>query len=76
MIDPTKLDGTNGFTINLEGTNAVFLQAGGDLNGDGVDDLILFSWDNPGTVYVVFGRGGTFPALRNTIFLAPLRRLK
>ncbi len=64
-IDINSIDGTNGFTI-LSFANAI--NSGGDVNGDGLDDLILANnFDIPdsrgrtGRVYVIFGKNGSFP---------------
>ncbi|WP_205690200.1 FG-GAP repeat protein [Caulobacter sp. SLTY] len=65
------LDGTNGFRINGEAAddnsgNAV--AAAGDLNGDGIGDLIVGAWradpaaSNAGASYVVFGSDVGFAA--------------
>ncbi len=69
------LDGTDGFIIRGSGGDfARSLAKAGDLNGDGVDDIIigatrarpLGSSDDPGGAFVVYGRdstsGETFPA--------------
>ena len=53
-FDPTTLDGTNGFRLKGGLTD----QAGaGDINGDGIDDLILGAYDSNyvHASYVVFG---------------------
>ena len=44
---------------------ATFASGGGDVNGDGKDDLVLtmFGEDEPGTVYVVFGANRTVPVV-------------
>jgi len=68
----SNLNGTNGFI--LEGINAVDLSgavsAAGDINGDGIDDLIIGARgaDPGGKIvagesYVVFGQTGLFPGI-------------
>ena len=74
-IELSSLDGNNGFVINGERTsdNAGFaVSAAGDINGDGIDDLIIGSdrsdfsrglrGNEPGRTYVVFGVDGGLPA--------------
>jgi Ca2+-binding RTX toxin-like protein len=66
VIELSDLDGTNGFRINGEATYDVSgwsVASAGDVNGDGIDDLIIgatgngspFSYGNGGC-YVVFGK--------------------
>ncbi|NBC34352.1 MAG: hypothetical protein GVY13_16870 [Alphaproteobacteria bacterium] len=74
-IEPAALDGTNGFTLN--GGNARdfsgrAVSIGGDINGDGVDDLIIGArFASPdgrayaGQAYVVFGTATGFDAAVN-----------
>lgn len=66
-MDLRDLDGDNGFVINGELVDAMTglsVSGGGDLNADGVDDLIigspgdLLATDTSGRVHVVFGREG------------------
>lgn len=62
-----ELDGTLGFAINGESaTRAGFsVASAGDINGDGIDDLIIGAPSgntSPGAAYVVFGRS-EFPAV-------------
>ncbi len=58
-----QLDGSNGFVIRGDGYgdhSGSTVASAGDLNGDGFDDLIVsIDWnvDQPGTSYVVFGKG-------------------
>ncbi|WGV24804.1 beta strand repeat-containing protein [Halotia branconii] len=73
-LDVSSLDGSNGFVIN--GVNAydysgISVSSAGDINGDGIDDLIIGTrGDNPyayaqpsaGESYVVFGRSSGFSA--------------
>ena len=59
-LNSTTLNGTRGFTIN--GTKAsaytgIAIDAAGDVNADGVDDLVIgASGSDTATDYVVFGR--------------------
>ena len=66
-FDLASLDGSNGFVLN--GIDAVdfsgYVSSAGDVNGDGVDDLIIGAYladpngnRNAGESYVVFGRSG------------------
>lgn len=73
-LNPSSLDGTNGFVINIVGNNKFSLSVrnAGDINNDGIDDLILGAYEadpngkeNAGQSYVIFGgknvgSGGTF----------------
>jgi hypothetical protein len=70
-FDLSSINGTNGF--KLSGTaagnqTANSLASAGDINGDGIDDLIVSSIDAgphgfaSGQVYVVFGSASGFPA--------------
>ena len=64
-FDPSTLNGTNGFVIN--GTNAddrsgYVVSSAGDVNGDGIDDLLIGAYhadpggnSDAGATYVVFG---------------------
>jgi hypothetical protein len=68
-IKLTSLNGANGFTIN--GTaykdGAGRITAAGDVNGDGVDDLLIGAinaFNGNGGAFVVFGRDSTHGALR------------
>lgn len=60
FIDLAKLDGTNGFIINgIKGQGKGFsISAGGDINGDGIDDILIGDGDfdsSLGQTYVLFG---------------------
>jgi hypothetical protein len=69
----TSLDGTNGFSINGLATSdnfGVSVNSAGDVNGDGIDDLIIGANGasaNTGSSYVVFGSNviGGLPHLIN-----------
>ncbi|MFI4915798.1 MAG: GC-type dockerin domain-anchored protein [Phycisphaerales bacterium JB060] len=74
-IDLHTLDGTDGFVILPEAVDdflGVDVDGAGDVNGDGIDDIIVsapgalgsssLSIERPGAAYVVFGRAGGLPA--------------
>jgi len=74
-LNLSQLDGSNGFVLNgideddLSGRS---VSSAGDINGDGIDDLIIgaFSADpngkfRAGETYVVFGKSGGFDATLN-----------
>ncbi|MBD1828929.1 FG-GAP repeat protein [Microcoleus vaginatus GB1-A2] len=70
-LNLSALDGTNGFAIDgiAEGDYSSQVSAAGDINGDGIDDLIIGAYGadpngnaNAGTSYVVFGSPEAFPA--------------
>ena len=67
----SSLDGSNGFVLN--GTNNYdnsgdAVSSAGDVNGDGIDDLLIGAYgagltvDNSGKTYVVFGSTSAFGA--------------
>lgn len=72
-LDLSKLNGTNGFMIpglNPQDRLASSVSTAGDLNGDGLADIILGNsfassggsfYGGPGCVYVVFGRMSGWP---------------
>jgi hypothetical protein len=71
-LDLSSLDGSNGFVINGLGNFGSFgssVSSAGDINGDGVDDLIIgapyaqgngTNYSNNGETYVIFGSEGSF----------------
>ncbi len=66
-LELSDLDGTNGFTLNGIDTydRAGSAVAAGDINGDGVEDLIIGTsnyYNDPEEVYVVFGDTSGFSA--------------
>ena len=77
-IDLSSLNGTNGFRLDgvKFGDNSGFsVSSGGDVNGDGIDDLIIgarFADPNgsaSGSSYVVFGRTWSFASAINLSIL-------
>ena len=65
----STLDGSNGFALNGEAAYdyaGASVSAAGDINGDGIDDLIIGAFfadpngNNSGRSYVVFGSDGGF----------------
>ncbi|PZD73397.1 Hemolysin, chromosomal [Acaryochloris thomasi RCC1774] len=59
-IDLATLNGSNGFTLNgtrFESFSGSLVSSAGDVNGDGIDDLIIRDY---GQGYVVFGNSSGF----------------
>ena len=71
-LDPATLDGTSGFIIEgafANGFAGFGLSSAGDVNGDGLDDIIIGAYSAPrpdlgpdGAAYVVYGTDAGFPA--------------
>ena len=71
-LNLSSLNGSNGFRLDgaaASDFSGFSVSAAGDINGDGIDDLIIgaFGADpngntNAGSSYVVFGRNSGFPA--------------
>ncbi|MEH1838304.1 MAG: hypothetical protein V7L20_05980 [Nostoc sp.] len=72
-LNPSSLDGSNGFLINTVGNQfSLSVSNAGDVNNDGINDLIIGAYEadpngkeNAGQSYVIFGGknvggGGTF----------------
>jgi hypothetical protein len=65
-LDLASLDGSNGFLMNGLEDGAQFGNgvSAGDINGDGINDLIVGSYyGGSGTSYVVFGKASGFGAI-------------
>ncbi|GEM_PF-3400530 len=69
-LDLSSLDGTTGFRIpglDSESESGRVVGGGGDVNGDGFDDLVVSSPyantgdDDAGAVHVIYGRSSAFP---------------
>lgn len=80
VVDPATLNGSNGFRIRgaeAFDRSGFAVQTAGDVNGDGIDDMLIGTFDldatagldKVGQAYVVFGRTTAFPA---TLELATL----
>ncbi|MCC5660634.1 hypothetical protein LC608_27375 [Nostoc sp. XA010] len=74
QLNLSTLNGTNGFTINginEDDSLGNSVSSAGDINGDGIDDLIIGApfadgnGDNSGQTYVVFGSKESFAAQFN-----------
>ncbi len=66
-INLSQLDGSNGFVINgidVNDGSGISVSGTGDINDDGIDDLIIDTLDAEET-YIVFGNSGGFDATLN-----------
>jgi hypothetical protein len=72
-LDPTTLDGTGGFQltgtkVSVGWAGGTSLSAGGDFNGDGINDILLNEplaygpGGRPGGAYLLFGKTGGWSA--------------
>lgn len=67
-FDLATLDGTNGFRVDglgVDDYSGRSVSAGGDINGDGFDDVIIGALgvdSSTGATYVVFGKSDSFSA--------------
>jgi len=81
-LDVATLDGTNGFKIVFNGFANIGFQAvgyAGDVNGDGIPDLIVTNetgYGGKGETYVIFGRSTPFPAVFNVDNMSPTEGIK
>ena len=72
IIDPTALDGTDGFRIPGFDNGAQLgrsVSGAGDFNNDGIDDIVVGAWltdgggvRDTGEAYIIFGTDQGFPA--------------
>jgi hypothetical protein len=73
-LDLSTLNGSNGFALTgppqPDSRFGRAVSTAGDFNGDGFDDLIIGapggSYEAAGSVYIIFGKAGSFPAVFNT----------
>ena len=68
QLDLTKLNGSNGFVIrgiDRYDNSGTSVSSAGDVNDDGIDDLIIGAPNNGGETYVVFGSKTGFSAQLN-----------
>ncbi|MFN6541380.1 MAG: beta strand repeat-containing protein [Nostoc sp. EkiNYC01] len=78
-LNPSSLNGSNGFVINGIDSGDFLgssVSSAGDINGDSIDDLIIGAsgadpngQDRAGSTYVVFGSSSGFGAFLNLSFL-------
>lgn len=64
-IDLENLDGSNGFLVSgavRSGELGLGIASGGDINGDGFDDLVISGYADYSGTYVIFGGTDVFPA--------------
>ncbi|RYF95362.1 MAG: hypothetical protein EON95_01820 [Caulobacteraceae bacterium] len=62
-IDVATFNGVNGMVLRgVAGKTLYDISAGGDVNGDGIDDYLVSDTD---ALYVVFGHTGAYPAFVN-----------
>ncbi|ELR98978.1 integrin alpha, partial [Gloeocapsa sp. PCC 73106] len=68
-LDLSTLNGSNGFTLNgvaADDYSGISVSSAGDINGDGIDDLIIGAYradpngSGSGSSYVVFGKSTPF----------------
>ncbi len=85
VLELSALTGANGFTINgvaADDYSGFSVSGAGDINGDGIDDLIIGAYgadpngDRSGASYVVFGSGAPFAASLGTLDLEWHQRLQ
>jgi hypothetical protein len=68
MVELSTLNGTNGFQFNgTNGLSGAAVSSAGDVNGDGLDDIIIGAYSadigtvyNKGESYVIYGQSNNF----------------
>jgi hypothetical protein len=77
IIEIDDLDGSNGFLIvGAEFTRlGVFVSAAGDINNDGIDDVVMSTLGG-GVSYLLFGRDSGFPAQFSINDLTPSQGIR
>jgi hypothetical protein len=68
------IDGTNGFIIDQSGINEI--TGAGDVNGDGISDIILGQAHGSGETWVIFGKNGNFPATVTSTYVDGINGFK
>jgi hypothetical protein len=66
VLELADIDGTNGFTFNAGGVSAAALSSAGDVNGDGLADIMIGQADvnHPvGATFVLFGSAAGFASV-------------
>ncbi|GAL83924.1 hypothetical protein CHU_0768 [Sporocytophaga myxococcoides] len=68
------INGTNGFIIDQSGINEI--TGAGDVNGDGISDIILGQAHWSGQTWVIFGKNGNFPATVTSTYVDGINGFK
>jgi len=63
----TDINGTNGFIFTQSGVGEI--KSAGDVNGDGLNDIVMGQYAWSGESYIIFGRNENFPLNINTAWL-------
>ena len=80
-VHPSQLNGSNGFVIdgiNTSDNSGYSVSRAGDVNGDGIDDLVIGARDadpngnNSGETYVVFGKKLQMLAISVPVLILPI----
>jgi hypothetical protein len=73
-ITVNEINGTNGFIIDQSGINEI--TGAGDVNGDGISDIILGQAHWSGQTWVIFGKNGNFPATVTSTYVDGINGFK